>query len=70
MVRYSLLPVLKKFLVTDEGLNLKMTRRGLPPGGGGVVHFSCPIRRSLKAFQVSGSVVVIEACFDEYYVHL
>ncbi|KAK3876860.1 hypothetical protein Pcinc_018390 [Petrolisthes cinctipes] len=51
MIRYSLMPVMKKFLVTDEGLNLKMTRRGLPPGGGGVVQFTCPVRRTLRAFQ-------------------
>ncbi|XP_076032788.1 RNA terminal phosphate cyclase 1 [Oratosquilla oratoria] len=51
MIKYSLLPVLKKFLVVDEGLSLTMVKRGLPPNGGGIIKFSCPVRRSLKAFQ-------------------
>ncbi|XP_071542585.1 RNA 3'-terminal phosphate cyclase-like protein [Panulirus ornatus] len=51
MIRSSMLPVLKKFLVVDDGLSLRMVRRGLPPGGGGVVIFTCPIRRTLKPFQ-------------------
>lgn len=51
MIKLSLLPVLEKFLVTDEGLSLKMVKRGLPPKGDGVVTFTCPVRRTLKAFQ-------------------
>nr|XP_045619769.1 RNA 3'-terminal phosphate cyclase-like protein [Procambarus clarkii] len=51
MIRSSLMPVLKKFLVVDDGLSLKMLRRGLPPGGGGVVVFTCPVRRTLRPFQ-------------------
>lgn len=51
MIKSSLLPVLKKFLVVEEGLSLKLNKRGLPPKGGGIVHFTCPVRRTLKAFQ-------------------
>ncbi|CAL4081304.1 unnamed protein product, partial [Meganyctiphanes norvegica] len=51
MIQSSLIPVLKKFLVVEEGLSLKINKRGLPPKGGGVVHFTCPVRRNLKAFQ-------------------
>ncbi|KAG7177397.1 RNA 3'-terminal phosphate cyclase-like 3 [Homarus americanus] len=51
MIRSTLLPVLKKFLVVDDGLSLKMIKRGLPPSGGGVVTFTCPVRRTLKPFQ-------------------
>ncbi|KAL7639125.1 UNVERIFIED_CONTAM: hypothetical protein RMT77_010659 [Armadillidium vulgare] len=50
-ISYSMLPVLKRFLIIDEGLIFKVERRGLFPKGGGVVHFRCPILRSLKAFQ-------------------
>lgn len=51
MIRSSLLPVVKNFLVVDEGLSFKMIRRGLPPLGEGVVNFTCPVRRTLKSFQ-------------------
>ncbi|CAM9740500.1 unnamed protein product [Ectocarpus sp. 12 AP-2014] len=43
------LPLLKHFGVAEEGgLELKVKRRGAPPGGGGLVEFICPIVRELK----------------------
>lgn len=47
-IRFSSLPVLKKFLGTDEGLELKTTRRGPAPEGGGEVVFTCPCRQKLR----------------------
>ena len=37
--------------MVDDGLELKIQRRGSAPGGGGQVLFRCPIRRSLRAQQ-------------------
>lgn len=45
------LTVLKKFLGYDEGLEFKIVKRGLPPGGGGEVLFRCPVRRQLRPIQ-------------------
>jgi RNA 3'-terminal phosphate cyclase-like protein len=52
-IRTVLLPQLKKFGVGADGggtLELKITRRGAPPLGGGLVSFSCPTVKSLKPF--------------------
>ncbi|XP_069700303.1 RNA 3'-terminal phosphate cyclase-like protein [Periplaneta americana] len=46
-------PVLKRFLVVDDGLELKVTKRGMAPEGGGEVIFKCPIRKQLKAIQLT-----------------
>lgn len=50
-IKFSAFPCLKKFLLVDEGLSLKVIKRGLMPLGGGEVHFTCPIRKNLKAIQ-------------------
>lgn len=50
-LRYSLLEVLRKFIMTDDGLRLVIHKRGLPPVPSGVVEFTCPVRRELTAFQ-------------------
>ncbi|CAM9242004.1 unnamed protein product [Ascophyllum nodosum] len=43
------LPLLRRFGVAEEGrLELTVKRRGAPPGGGGLVEFTCPIVRELK----------------------
>ncbi|GAB6026640.1 rRNA-processing endoribonuclease [Chamberlinius hualienensis] len=52
-IKHGTLPVLKKFLGVDEGLEMKVIRRGLLPNGGGEVHFSCPVRKQLKTVQVT-----------------
>ena len=48
----SAIPVLKRFLVVDDGLELKITKRGMAPEGGGEVLFNCPVRRQLKPIQL------------------
>nr|CAG4647894.1 EOG090X05X4 [Moina brachiata]SVE93005.1 EOG090X05X4 [Moina brachiata] len=51
ILRCSALPVLKRFLLVDEGLQLKIVKRGAAPKGGGEVLFTCPIRKQLKPLQ-------------------
>ncbi|ELU18728.1 hypothetical protein CAPTEDRAFT_218453 [Capitella teleta] len=48
---FASLPVLKRFLGTDEGLELKINRRGVAPDGGGEVLFRCPTRQKLRPMQ-------------------
>jgi RNA 3'-terminal phosphate cyclase-like protein len=50
-IKYACLPIVKKFLVVAEGLEIKITKRGMMPLGGGECHFKCPIRKNLKAIQ-------------------
>lgn len=45
------LPLVKKFVVDDEGPVIKIVKRGAPPEGGGEVVFSCPVRRNLRPLQ-------------------
>ncbi|CAH3129542.1 unnamed protein product [Pocillopora meandrina] len=51
IIKTVTLPLVKKFVVDDEGLDLKIVKRGAPPGGGGEVVFSCPVRRNLRPLQ-------------------
>lgn len=41
-LKYSVLPIEKKFLDDGEGLDIKINKRGSAPDGGGEVVFSCP----------------------------
>jgi len=47
-VKASVLPILSKFLGSDDGLELKILKRGAPPGGGGEILFSCPCKLKLR----------------------
>ncbi|WAR22888.1 RCL1-like protein [Mya arenaria] len=52
MIKLSTIPILKKFLGTDDGLELKViVRRGAAPEGGGEVTFRCPCRQKLRPLQ-------------------
>lgn len=51
-IKSSALPTLLKFLVVDDGLELKIKQRGLKPNGGGEIVFKCPVRKSLKTVQL------------------
>lgn len=51
LLKQSSLPILKRFFLVDDGLELKIQKRGSAPGGGGQVLFRCPIRRALRAQQ-------------------
>ncbi|XP_055334450.1 RNA 3'-terminal phosphate cyclase-like protein [Paramacrobiotus metropolitanus] len=57
-IKHASLPVLQKFLGTDEGLELKISKRGLSPNGGGEVHFSCPCRLKLRPFQQKDAGII------------
>ncbi|XP_077982043.1 RNA 3'-terminal phosphate cyclase-like protein, partial [Glandiceps talaboti] len=48
VIRTVTLPLLKKFGVSDEHLELKVLKRGAPPNGGGEILFRCPIVRKLR----------------------
>ena len=52
LIKYSTLPLLKRFLGTDEGLDLKIKRRGMPPEGGGLITLQCPIKTKLRPIQL------------------
>ncbi|KAI8587382.1 RNA 3'-terminal phosphate cyclase domain-containing protein [Geranomyces variabilis] len=49
-VRTLLLPCLKRFGVEDD-VELKISKRGAAPKGGGEIYFRCPVVRQLKAVQ-------------------
>lgn len=51
IIKGSALPVLKRFLGTDDGLEIKINKRGVAPLGGGEVVFSCPTRQKLRPVQ-------------------
>ncbi|XP_053671175.1 probable RNA 3'-terminal phosphate cyclase-like protein [Anopheles nili] len=57
-IKASALPALKRFLVVDEGLELKILKRGMMPGGGGEIMFRCPVRKTLKAVQCTKQTMV------------
>lgn len=50
-VKTAALPILLRFILVDDGLELNVVRRGVPPLGGGEVVFKCPVRRHLRPLQ-------------------
>jgi len=52
LLKQSAMSVLKRFFLVDDGLELKVQRRGAAPAGGGQVLFTCPIRKLLRPQQV------------------
>merc|ERR1719234_1302833 len=52
-IKASCLPILRRFLTDDSGLELSVSKRGAAPGGGGQVVFKCPVRKSLRPVQVT-----------------
>lgn len=50
-IKGAALSVLKRFILVDEGLELKVVRRGVAPLGGGEVLFKCPVRKTLRSIQ-------------------
>lgn len=50
-MRATLLPVFNKFVINDENLGIKILSRGFLPGGGGAVHFTSPIVKTLRPIQ-------------------
>ncbi|XP_060520014.1 probable RNA 3'-terminal phosphate cyclase-like protein [Cylas formicarius] len=52
LMKTSMISTLKKFILDDEELDLKVTKRGMRPLGGGEVVFKCPIRKQLRPVQI------------------
>ncbi|XGW08614.1 hypothetical protein V3C99_011160 [Haemonchus contortus] len=50
-IRATWLSIYNKFVLNDEKLELKISARGLKPGGGGCVTFSAPIVKTLRPVQ-------------------
>ncbi|XP_077078901.1 RNA 3'-terminal phosphate cyclase-like protein [Siphateles boraxobius] len=48
LLKITAVPLMKSFGIDGDGLEIKVVKRGVAPGGGGEVHFSCPVRRSIK----------------------
>ncbi|ENN73435.1 probable RNA 3'-terminal phosphate cyclase-like protein [Dendroctonus ponderosae] len=48
----SLMQTMKRFVLDDEGLSIKISKRGIQPLGGGEVIFKCPIRTKLRPLQL------------------
>uniref|UniRef100_A0A6J0U929 RNA 3'-terminal phosphate cyclase-like protein isoform X1 n=1 Tax=Pogona vitticeps TaxID=103695 RepID=A0A6J0U929_9SAUR len=51
VLKATALPLLKRFGIDGEDLELKITGRGVPPKGGGEVIFCCPVKKALKPIQ-------------------
>jgi len=51
LIKSSCLPVLRRFLLDDAGLELTVKKRGVLPGGGGLVTLRCPVKKSLRPVQ-------------------
>ncbi|KAF7265965.1 hypothetical protein GWI33_020703 [Rhynchophorus ferrugineus] len=58
LLKTSMLQTLKKFVIDDEGLDIKICKRGLLPLGGGEIIFRCPVRTKLRPVQFSDSGMV------------
>ncbi|KAM6033769.1 RNA 3'-terminal phosphate cyclase-like protein [Chlamydotis macqueenii] len=51
VLKATALPLLKKFGIDGESLEIKINRRGMPPKGGGEILFACPVRKVLQPVQ-------------------
>ncbi|KAM4634697.1 RNA 3'-terminal phosphate cyclase-like protein [Polymixia lowei] len=52
LLKSTAIPVLKQFGIDGDSLDLKVVKRGIAPGGGGEVVFTCPIRRTVRPVQL------------------
>ncbi|XP_072311400.1 RNA 3'-terminal phosphate cyclase-like protein [Eucyclogobius newberryi] len=53
LLKLTSIPLMKKFGIDGDGLDLKVVKRGMAPGGGGEVVFKCPVRRTIKPVQLT-----------------
>ncbi|KFV54778.1 RNA 3'-terminal phosphate cyclase-like, partial [Gavia stellata] len=51
VLKATALPLLKRFGIDGESLEIKINRRGMPPKGGGEILFACPVRKVLQPIQ-------------------
>lgn len=52
------IPILKRFLLGDNEVELSIRKRGAAPLGGGEIIFKCPVSRNLKTIQFQNSGMV------------
>ncbi|XP_057674196.1 RNA 3'-terminal phosphate cyclase-like protein isoform X6 [Corythoichthys intestinalis] len=52
-LKSTALPLMKKFGIDGEGFDLKVIKRGMAPGGGGEVLFTCPVRKTVRPVQLT-----------------
>jgi RNA 3'-terminal phosphate cyclase-like protein len=78
LIRTFLLPTIQLFGAFD-GLELKITKRGAEPGGGGEVYFRCPAVRSVKTLnfvdpgrvkRIRGVACVLRACRSYFFLRV
>ncbi|KFM57814.1 RNA 3'-terminal phosphate cyclase-like protein, partial [Stegodyphus mimosarum] len=50
-IKLSSLPVLKRFIIKDDDLEIKIISRGMAPEGGGEVLFRCPVVNNIRPFK-------------------
>uniref|UniRef100_A0A3P8QT09 RNA 3'-terminal phosphate cyclase-like protein n=1 Tax=Astatotilapia calliptera TaxID=8154 RepID=A0A3P8QT09_ASTCA len=57
LLKSTALPVMKKFGIDGEGFDIKVRTswysRGMAPGGGGEVVFTCPVRKTVRPVQLT-----------------
>ncbi|CAH0547345.1 unnamed protein product [Brassicogethes aeneus] len=58
LMKTSMMQTLKKFVLDDDDLDLKIKKRGMRPLGGGEVVFKCPVRKQVRPIQFSESGMV------------
>ncbi|CAF0793542.1 unnamed protein product [Adineta steineri] len=51
LIKYSAIPIMKRFLGSDDGLEFKINKRGAKPNGGGEIFFRCPTKMKLRPCQ-------------------
>ncbi|XP_072397045.1 probable RNA 3'-terminal phosphate cyclase-like protein [Diabrotica undecimpunctata] len=52
LIKTSVIQTLKRFVLDDDDLDLKISKRGLRPLGGGEVTFRCPVRKQTRPVQL------------------
>ncbi|XP_030640845.1 RNA 3'-terminal phosphate cyclase-like protein [Chanos chanos] len=53
LLKATAIPLMKKFGIDGESLEIKVVKRGMAPGGGGEVLFTCPVRRTIRPVQMT-----------------
>ncbi|XP_034047774.1 RNA 3'-terminal phosphate cyclase-like protein [Thalassophryne amazonica] len=53
LLKATAIPLMKKFGIEGDGFDLKVVKRGMAPGGGGEVVFTCPVCKTGKPVQLT-----------------
>ncbi|KAK3700177.1 hypothetical protein QZH41_010621 [Actinostola sp. cb2023] len=51
VIKTVTIPLMKRYIIDDEGFDIKISKRGSPPEGGGQIYFTCPVRKTLSPLQ-------------------